>query len=66
MLQLTSRNAIIEDVEINETQCDVICDFMTMDAMYEVCGSHWSQQPSTMVTTQWLQHDQTFPLSVSL
>ena len=32
-------------------------------AIYEGHGSDWSRQVSTMGTTQWLQHDQTFPLS---
>ena len=32
---------------------------MTTNAIYGECGSHWPQQVSTMVTTQWLQHDHT-------
>ena len=30
---------------------------MTTDAIYEECGSHWSQQVFAMATTQWLQRD---------
>ena len=36
---------------------------MTTDAIYKERGSHWSQLVSAVVTTQWLQHDQTLPLS---
>ena len=36
-----------------------------MDAIYEEHGSDWSHQVSAVVTTQWLQHDQTLPLSVN-
>ena len=36
---------------------------MTTYATYEECGSHWPQQVSAVVTTQWLQHNQTLPLS---
>ena len=34
-----------------------------MDAIYEERGSDWSHQVSVVATTQWLQHDQTLPLS---
>ena len=34
---------------------------MTTDAIYEEHGSHWSQQASAMVTTRWMQCDQTLP-----
>ena len=36
---------------------------MTMDAIYEEHGPDWSHQVSVMATTQWLQRDQTLPLS---
>ena len=36
---------------------------MTTDAIYEERGSDWSHQVSAVGTTQWLQHDQTLPLS---
>ena len=36
---------------------------MTTDAIYEECGSDWSRQVSVVATTQWLQRDQTLPLS---
>ena len=36
-----------------------------MDAIYEERGSDWSHQVSAMVTTQWLQCDQTLPLSAN-
>ena len=34
-----------------------------MDAIYEERGSDWSNQVSAVVTTRWLQRDQTLPLS---
>ena len=34
-----------------------------MDAIYEERESDWSQQDLVVGTTQWLQHDQTLPLS---
>ena len=37
---------------------------MTMDVICGEHGSDWSHQVSVVVTTQWLQCDQTFPLSV--
>ena len=37
---------------------------MTTDAIYEERGSDWSHQVSAVGTTQWLQRDQTLPLSV--
>ena len=39
-------------------------DSMTTDAIYEEHGSDWSHQVSAVLTTQWLQRDQTLPLSV--
>jgi len=36
---------------------------MTTDAIYEERGSDWSQQGLVVGTTQWLQRDQTLPLS---
>ena len=36
---------------------------MTTDAIYEEHSSDWSHQVSAVGTTQWLQHDQTLPLS---
>jgi len=36
---------------------------MTTDAIYEEHGSDWSYQVSAVGTTQWLQLDQTLPLS---
>jgi len=36
---------------------------MTMDAIYKECRSDWSHQVSAVGTTQWLQCDQTLPLS---
>ena len=36
---------------------------MTTDAIYEERGSDWSHQVSAVGTTQWLQRDQTLPLS---
>ena len=30
-----------------------------MDAIYEECRSDWSHQVSVVVTTRWLQYDQT-------
>jgi len=36
---------------------------MTMDASYEERGSDWSHKVSAVGTTQWLQRDQTLPLS---
>jgi len=36
---------------------------MTTDAIYEECRSDWSQQDLVVGTTQWLQRDQTLPLS---
>ena len=37
---------------------------MITNVIYEECGSHWSDQLSAVVTTQWLQCDQTLSLSV--
>ena len=37
---------------------------MTTNAIYKECGSDWSHQVSVVATTQWLQRDQTLPLSV--
>ena len=37
---------------------------MTMDGIYEEHRSDWSRQVSAVVTTRWLQCDQTLPLSV--
>ena len=37
---------------------------MTMDAICEERGSDWSHQVSVVATAQWLQCDQTLPLSV--
>ena len=37
---------------------------MTTDAIYEEHRSDWSNQVSVVVTTRWLQRDQTLPLSV--
>ena len=37
---------------------------MTTDAIYKEHGFHWTQQVSAVATTQWLQCDQTLPLSV--
>ena len=37
---------------------------MTTDAICEERGSDWSHQVSVVATTQWLQCDQTLPLSV--
>ena len=37
---------------------------MTTDAIYKERGSDWSHQVSVVATTQWLQRDQTLPLSV--
>ena len=34
------------------------CYLLTIDAIYEECGSDWSHQVSAMGTTQWLQYDQ--------
>ena len=34
-----------------------------MDAIYEEHGSDWSHQVFALATTQWLQRDQTLPLS---
>jgi len=36
---------------------------MTTDAIYEERESDWSHQVSVVGTTQWLQRDQTLPLS---
>ena len=36
---------------------------MTTDTIYEERVSDWSHQVSAVVTTRWLQHDQTLPLS---
>ena len=36
---------------------------VTIDTIYEECGSHWSQQVSVLVTTRLLQCDQTLPIS---
>ena len=36
---------------------------MTTDAIYEEHGSDWSHRVSAVGTTQWLQCDQTLPLS---
>ena len=36
---------------------------MPMDVIYEEHGSDWSHQVSAVVTTWWLQHDQTLRLS---
>ena len=36
-----------------------------MDVIYEERGSDWSHQVSAVVTTQWLQRDQTLPLSAN-
>ena len=36
---------------------------MTTDVIYEERRSDWSHQVSVVVTTRWLQHDQTLPLS---
>ena len=36
---------------------------VTMDAIYEQCGSDWSHQVSVVATTQQLQSDQTLTLS---
>ena len=36
---------------------------MTTDAIYEQRRSDWSHQISAVWTTQWLQRDQTLPLS---
>ena len=36
---------------------------MTTDAIYEELGSDWSHQVSVVLTTRWLQRDQTLPLS---
>ena len=37
---------------------------MTTNAIYKECGSDWSHKAFAVATTQWLQHDQTLPLSV--
>ena len=37
---------------------------MTTDVIYEERRSDWSHQVSVVVTTRWLQRDQTLPLSV--
>ena len=34
-----------------------------MDAIYKEHRSDWSHQVSAVATTEWLQHDQTLPLS---
>ena len=34
-----------------------------MDVIYKERGSDWSHQVSVVATTQWLQRDQTLPLS---
>ena len=36
---------------------------MTTDAIYEERRSDWSHPVSVVATTQWLQRDQTLPLS---
>ena len=37
---------------------------MTTEVIYEERSSDWLHQVSAVVTTRWLQHDWTLPLSV--